>query len=193
MKQLLPRLLTLAAGTFLATSALDAQCSASFTWTQPSNNVINFTSTSTPFTMGSTYFNWNFGDSQSAWSFTQTTSHTYALPGVYAVCLTMYDSLSNCQDIYCDSVVVTGVTSIEEHSQAQWTLFPNPAENEIRISSSEMLQGKQYRILDVTGRVIESGTLTGTQLNVAGLQNGMYILQIENDKGRFANQRFMKN
>ncbi len=464
MKTSLPRLLALAAATILAVSSAQAQCTAGFTWTQPSNNNIDFTSTSTPFTQNSTFFTWDFGDSQTTWSLSQTVTHTYSAPGTYYVCVTMIDSLSSCTDQFCDSVTVTGTVlcnvntyttliapascqscadgsasgtmyggtapytyawsnaattqtatgllpgtytvcitdangcnacntvtvsvanstscqasftwsqtsqnigdfvststglsgpndlymwnwgdnnssfnntsntishfymnpgtynvcltildsitqctstfcdsvtitgvpssttcnasfavwldsinpnvawiwnnstgsanmqyqwwwgdntsdtipypthtysqtgtyniclvvvdnannctdtmcqflfvprltqeatmtpfyvnviggamSVPEYSAAQWTLFPNPAENEIRIKTSQSLQGKQYRILDVTGRVIESGSLMGTQVNIASLDRGMYVLQIENDKGGFANQRFLKN
>ncbi len=285
--------------TITVTVANSTSCQASFIWYQWANNAAGFQSTSTGLSSGSDNYSWSWGDNNSSFNYTSNTiSHIYQNPGTYNVCLTIYDSLTQCTSTACDSVTITGnptsancdanfsvyldslnsnqawiynlssggpgmqyqwwwgdntwdtvqypthvysstgtynvclividsanqctdtmcqilfvprltqqaasapfyvnvlpptTTSVPEYTPAQWSLFPNPAENEIRISSGEVLQGKHYRILDVTGRMIESGMLTGTQLNISELEHGMYILQIENDKGRFANQRFMKN
>ncbi|MBI3511176.1 MAG: PKD domain-containing protein [Bacteroidetes bacterium] len=83
-----------------------AQCTPGFTWTQTSNNVINFTNTSTPNIANSTWFNWSFGDNQ--YDYTTNPVHTYNAPGTYIVCLSMYDSLNMCQGQFCDSVTVYG-------------------------------------------------------------------------------------
>lgn len=47
-----------------------------------------------------TYVQWNFGDGTNAWTFGNSTSHTYA-PGNYQACAYVYDSLSNSQDTVC--------------------------------------------------------------------------------------------
>jgi PKD repeat protein len=108
MKTFTPKSILVIAVIMLAALAGRAQCSAGFTWNQPSNNVISFTNTSTPNTPNSTYYNWNFGDSQYGWA--QNPTHTYSVPGSYIVCLTVYDSLSSCQNSFCDTVTVTGNT-----------------------------------------------------------------------------------
>src|SRR5437773_2641416 len=86
--------------------AASAQCIAGFTWNQPSNNVIDFTNTSSPIVQNSTMFFWDFGDNQNGYS--QNPSHTYNVPGTDYVCVNMYDSLQTCQSSFCDSVTVTG-------------------------------------------------------------------------------------
>ncbi|MCA6361545.1 MAG: PKD domain-containing protein [Bacteroidetes bacterium] len=90
-------------GYMILSGNLTAQCNASFTWSQTQNNVIAFTNTSTPAFVNGI---WSFGDQQTGYQ--SNPVHTYANPGTYFVCLTIFDSLSNCQDSYCDTVQVTG-------------------------------------------------------------------------------------
>jgi PKD repeat protein len=82
-----------------------AQCTASFTWAQTSNNVITFTNTS----VGGVFINnaWSFGDT--TYDYTSNPVHYYSIPGTYSVCLGISDSLS-CSDSICQTVVVTGIT-----------------------------------------------------------------------------------
>jgi PKD repeat protein len=49
-------------------------------------------------------YSWTFGDG--SFGIGQNPTHTYNAPGTYAVCLTIIDSLTNCSDTYCDSIVV---------------------------------------------------------------------------------------
>jgi PKD repeat protein len=83
-------------------------CQAAFTWTQPSNNVINFTNTSTGTTVNTGYW-WDFGDGN--YSSTAIPTHTYNNAGDYTVCLQISDSnfTGSCFSTWCDSVHVTGV------------------------------------------------------------------------------------
>lgn len=78
-----------------------AQCQASFTYAFSGPNVVftNTSSASMPF------YNWNFGDSQTSYQANPT--HAYNATGMYMVCLTLWDSLNNCQSSFCDTVVVT--------------------------------------------------------------------------------------
>src|SRR5436190_9661253 len=87
-------------------SEIFAVCQASFTWTQTTNNVISFTNTSTGTIVG-TFYQWNFADASGSY-LQNPPAHTYNIPGVYMVCLTIYDSLG-CNSTFCDSVIVTGV------------------------------------------------------------------------------------
>ena len=86
-----------------------AQCTAGFTWTQTSNNVITFTNTSTSVDTSIGY-QWNFGDG--GYSYSKNPVYTFDNPGTWEVCLYIYalDSMNgNCSSYFCDSVTVTGV------------------------------------------------------------------------------------
>lgn len=107
----------------LFAAEVNAQCSAGFTAVQTSNNVIAFTNTSQPIIQNSTWFMWDFGDQQNDYS--QSPTHTYSAPGNYLVCLTMWDSLSNCQMSFCDTVTVTGNVLCNMWCVAQQTTQPS--------------------------------------------------------------------
>jgi PKD repeat protein len=83
-----------------------AQCTASYSATQVQNNVVSFTNTSLPVN-STTFFWWNYGDNTPP-EFAQSPTHTFGAPGTYTVCLSMFDSVSQCQQVFCDTVTVTG-------------------------------------------------------------------------------------
>lgn len=68
-----------------------------------------------------------------------------------------------------------------------WKLYPNPAADMLYVDCP--LQGaKQYRIYDLSGRLVKNlqgetlgGSVTG--LDIAGLENGLYLLQLHTDQG----------
>ena len=85
----------------------NAQCTASFTAQSNSNGTVSFTNTSvanSPYTV----YSWSFGDGTS--SYLTNPTHQYTINGWVGVCLTAYDSLSNCQTSFCDSVFVSGAS-----------------------------------------------------------------------------------
>jgi len=65
---------------------------------------------------------WSFGDGSSATSVSPT--HIYSNPGTYIVCLTIFSN--NCQDSYCDSIVVgSGVNCVPQFYAVPDTIFGN--------------------------------------------------------------------
>jgi PKD repeat protein len=91
----------------LFSSQANAQCTASFTAQSNSNGSVSFTNTSVANSQY-TYYYWSFGDGTS--SYITNPTHQYNTNGYVSVCLTAYDSLSNCQTSFCDSVLVSGAT-----------------------------------------------------------------------------------
>ena len=83
-------------------------CQASFVTTMPPNSsVATFTNTSTGNYSG---IYWYFGDGSTS---TQSNPvHTYS-PGIYSVCLTVFDSLTSCQSTFCDTLVIGTSTSCQ--------------------------------------------------------------------------------
>jgi len=85
----------------------NAQCTASFAAQPNSNGTVSFTNTSvgnSPFTV----FYWSFGDGTS--SYLSNPTHQYNTNGYVSVCLSTYDTMSNCQNSFCDSVLVSGAS-----------------------------------------------------------------------------------
>lgn len=98
--------------------AASAQCQAGFTYSYSGPNIV-FTNTSVGASLP--LYSWNFGDNQSDNSANPV--HAYSQVGTYMVCLTYTDSLTSCQSVFCDTVVVSSacgmsisVTSTSESS-----------------------------------------------------------------------------
>lgn len=86
-----------------------SNCTAGFTASEV-NGVVTFTNTSTNLPAGSSGF-WSFGDgTYGTIAGGAGTMHTYTANGSYVVCLTVSDSATGCQDSFCDTVSVTGVS-----------------------------------------------------------------------------------
>lgn len=97
------------AGLFLFAAFLtQAQCNANYTFTVSGANVL-FTNTS-PTTGSFTTYQWNFGDGTTANGL--NASHTFSSNGYKNVCLTKTDSLPLCTSTKCDSVLITGASTV---------------------------------------------------------------------------------
>ncbi len=78
-------------------------CQANYNFQQAANGLVFFQDNSVGVS-NSTYFFWDFGDGTVATG--PNPQHTYTNGGVYLACLTISDSLNNCQDTYCDTILV---------------------------------------------------------------------------------------
>ena len=71
------------------------------------------------------------------------------------------------------------ITNVSEASESyQLTLWPNPANDQLRIRSSIGIS--HLDVLDLTGRLVRSMPVTGVKediLTVAGLEEGQYLLR----------------
>ena len=153
-------------------------------------------------------FTWFWGDNTSDTG--MFASHIYNQTGSYNICLVVTDTANQCSDTTCQLLMVPrmtqqtasqpfyvnclGATGIQQHDLASvFNIYPNPAESEINIKTNYSLQGKNFRVNDISGREVMSGKLNGNTINVTSLEKGMYMLQIENAEGGFSAQRFMKD
>lgn len=154
-------------------------------------------------------YQWYWGDNTPA-DTVPYPSHVYTSTGSYNICLIVVDVVNQCTDTMCQllwvprlsqtasmapyfvNIIPQAPQSVHELQSASFSIYPNPAQNELKIKSDFALNGNNYRVLDVTGRVVISGKLTGNSIDVSEFDHGMYVLQIEN-KGGIASQRFMKN
>jgi hypothetical protein len=81
-------------------------------------------------------------------------------------------------DQSCFTLIVGG-SSVEEKSLAQFSAFPNPANNMINVVSP--IAFETVRLFDMAGREVYSfnGKDTNHQINVSNLPVGLYFLSIE--------------
>lgn len=78
------------------------------------------------------------------------------------------------------------LTGVDENSQANFKVYPVPAENEIQIEADGFQKAEIY---SVTGqKLMES---LRDRMNVSTLSSGLYIMKVYDHEGGCATQRFM--
>jgi hypothetical protein len=73
-------------------------------------------------------------------------------------------------------------------------VYPNPSNDILFIRTNTLLKGKQYGLLDMSGKVVLKGELTEkeTQINIENLDDGSYIFMV-NNPGNFIAKKIIKN
>ncbi|MBN8695484.1 MAG: T9SS type A sorting domain-containing protein [Bacteroidetes bacterium] len=180
-------------------------CDANFTMLQDSINSYSYTIYNNS-SSGTNYsYFWEFGDGST--SNLEFPTHTYAGVGPYQLCLTVVDT-SGCSDVFCDSlyagrnetgisitVVPNIVTSINNYSaNDNITLYPNPALDQISITSQDISTIQKISVYDLTGRLVKDVNnihSKETAINISDLESGIYFLTV-NDGKRSQTQKFIK-
>jgi hypothetical protein len=93
--------------------------------------------------------------------------------------------------IYSNKVTASSLVSVSESYEANFSIYPSPADGQINVKFSESISGMvRFTFSDLTGRTFYSGELNDAQqgqvqvINTAGLREGMYILTIINAGGK---------
>jgi hypothetical protein len=91
-------------------------------------------------------------------------------------------SNDNCESDESNTVIYDHTISILEHNAAQfWSVYPNPAANELHISVTSNEAVGKYQLQDMSGRVIELFVLKEgkTTISLSSLESGVYLLKHE--------------
>jgi hypothetical protein len=93
--------------------------------------------------------------------------------------LLMYNNIMYITDFFASAIFKVDLTnlSVSELSsidQKEIRIYPNPAIDKLNIYNAP---SQEYKIFDMTGRVINSGTLERNSINVSQLSSGNYILK----------------
>ncbi|MBS1583990.1 MAG: T9SS type A sorting domain-containing protein [Bacteroidetes bacterium] len=132
---------------------------------------------------------WTFGDAQQTYTTGTTTSHTYAVPGTYNVCVTAYTTCDS--NTYCHTVqVAVGVSNIAgmEHI----IIYPNPSSDELHIDNAA--QGTKVRLFNVMGQMVYEGMIQGKNeaINISALKQGTYLITLTDSKGHTGTSKLVK-
>jgi len=140
-------------------------------------------------------YSWDFGVSaaSSDTSSSKNTQYTYLTAGNYQVRLIAYSPNGNDTITKTVTVIKTGV-GFDEVKKAfdAVNVYPNPAESDITVSFELNQTGSvEVYLFDVTGRIIENISSSDKMnagkhelnINVAGLQNGVYFIRLVNENG----------
>jgi PKD repeat protein len=146
-----------------------------------------------------TYWNWDFGDGKS--SPVQNPDHTYNVPGIYTVKLTV-----GYEDVFINKTIENMITAekdvgvnddqlVSKNGLSISAIEPNPANDLIRftynISNAQSITIAIYNILGERVMLISDGyQIEGThnkEINLSQLPSGAYLLQITGNTG-YANR-----
>lgn len=77
----------------------------------------------------------------------------------------------------------SGATSITEEDIESWVVVPNPASRAIKVTGNPMQGETAIAIHDITGKLVYNNeNYTGNEIDVSGLNNGLYLVKIFGDE-----------
>lgn len=73
------------------------------------------------------------------------------------------------------------------NSSKQIKVYPNPTSNEFKISSDSDLVGMTYKVLDITGKLMLTGSMTSNEESISAenLTVGVYLISLEGNNQSF--------
>jgi hypothetical protein len=79
------------------------------------------------------------------------------------------------------NIVNNGQSGLNEDLISAFQVYPNPTNAKLTLEVSNDLIGKTYFIMDFAGRIIQQGKINSLkdQLDLHGVSNGSYFLQVE--------------
>jgi uncharacterized protein YjdB len=137
------------------------------------NNTVSFTNNSSNINMG---YTWDFGDATTA-SSEENPTHTFIENGTYTI------TLFGENECGIDSMKYTfGIGETLELNPINYTVYPNPFSNEIKVSFSTVGE-REISVMDVTGKIIfrEISSKDGVRINLESLSFGQYLLKVKED------------
>ena len=128
----------------------------------------------------------------------QTATFVVPSTGVYYLgfnCTTPQQTVANNGAIILDAVSASSPLGVSDFISDKFAIHPNPTKDVLNIASSENILFNNIVINDLNGREIKSipvNNLSSTQLNIADLASGMYLINITTDQGT-AVKKIIKN
>jgi CubicO group peptidase (beta-lactamase class C family) len=82
-------------------------------------------------------------------------------------------------------------TGINEEMKEEWSIYPNPGNDFIKISG--VSDDVNYRIYSTTGTCIKSGRTEQNTVNTSSLPQGIYLIEFINKGGDVVRKRWLKD
>jgi len=83
---------------------------------------------------------------------------------------------SGAEVLYLDRIVIDGILGLGDTNQNQFSIYPNPANDFINITS-QTSGDKNVAVYDILGKQVIS-TITSERVDISSLTNGVYIVKI---------------
>lgn len=81
------------------------------------------------------------------------------------------------------ALVNTTVLSANEITESSFKVYPNPAKDYINISAVSNVNIESVKLFNVIGKQVFAGDAVTDKINIANLNNGLYLLKIEAENG----------
>jgi hypothetical protein len=81
---------------------------------------------------------------------------------------------------------------VEDDQPINTGLYPVPARDFIRLELRQPSNNIRYAIHSTDGRAVQSGALSQPVIDIAGLSQGIYLLQLITPEGNTSSHRFIK-
>ena len=92
-----------------------------------------------------------------------------------------------------DTLPMDGKTlGVDDYKGEPWRIFPNPALDKIVIEEPLEWSEANYKFINLQGKTVKRGFLTGQEINVNELESGLYIVLITNRKGLVLQKKIIK-
>ncbi|KAF2519301.1 T9SS type A sorting domain-containing protein [Flavobacterium salilacus subsp. salilacus] len=105
----------------------------------------------------------------------------------------LYDDWATSYNI--DNVIISTTLDANNVISSSFSVYPNPADEIVNISSPDNTFINGYEIMDYNGRVVKSESVNNVidlQVNIANLASGIYIMRVSSDKGNLI-KKIVKN
>ena len=90
---------------------------------------------------------------------------------------------SGCSEVFRQSITLVTCAGIEEVSSANFTVYPNPANDVVTVSLADNTQNGSIVLTSADGKVIETRNFTNSSVesfDVKSLTSGVYFFQVGN-------------
>jgi hypothetical protein len=162
-------LVTISAGVDDSVYRTGNKLTSNDTWA-PSHQWVNCTTSYSPIT----------GETNK--TFTPTSTGSYAVIVTRGSCIDTSD---------CFSIVINNA-GINEKLEGLYSIYPNPANESLYITSLFNLRIQSVTIFDVTGKIVLTVTKDFNSINISKLSNGVYTIKLDTKDGS-SSKRFVKN
>jgi hypothetical protein len=85
--------------------------------------------------------------------------------------------------------------STVDFQNSQFSIYPNPAKNEMFITAQNTAGNLKVKIFNIEGKLLSTQTLevaNKTSIDVSSLTSGIYFLNIEDENGNTTTKKFIK-
>ena len=87
---------------------------------------------------------------------------------------------------------VTSFLSTAETDTNSFSIFPNPAKDEVNIKLKKQTDSGKYTMYDMSGKLVKTGEIKGnTKVRTEGFQTGNYVITVQLQNGEIYNEKLI--